>query len=551
MSLLNNLPIKLRLIILVGTLVAVSLIIGVLGIQGMRNADHAVDEIYHTDLMHVYDLGVVVDHLEDLRSQLLLSFQHDPVSPFVDMHNHQLSLHLDNIHHGIEVIDKHWDAFMAIELHGEQLTLAKEFAADKEKLINQGVLPAIEHVKADDYMAANEQLLKVVNPAMSDVMKLAEKLSESQLEEAEGFFQQTEASYQTMFTLITTVVAVGALLSIILAYITITGIGLGVQRIEEAASRLAQGDLNVQVDYQSKDELGHIAKAFNTMASSFRDTVNEIKDSITRLAAAAEETSVVTAQTNAGISQQQTETSQVATAVNEMNATVHEVARNAVDAASAAKDADDSFTAGKKVVDTIIEAIGALATEVDQAAKVIHDLEQESDSIGSVLDVIKGIAEQTNLLALNAAIEAARAGEQGRGFAVVADEVRTLAGRTQESTKEIEEMITRLQGGAGKAVQVMETGKEKTRIGVDHAAAAGEALQTINEAVARITSMNTQIASAAEEQSAVTEEINRSIVSINSVAEQSATGAQQTAQASDDLAKLAEQLKVLVERFKV
>jgi len=371
------------------------------------------------------------------------------------------------------------------------------------------------------------------------------------LEEAEAFYQQAEASYQTTFTLITTVVAVGALLSIILAYITITGIGLGVRRIEEAASRLAGGDLNVEVDYQGKDELGHIATAFNTMATSFRQTVNEIKDSITRLAAAAEETSVVTAQTNAGISQQQTETSQVATAVNEMNATVHEVARNAVDAAAAAKDADDSFTAGKKVVDTIIEAIGALATEVDQAAKVIHDLEQESDSIGSVLDVIKGIAEQTNLLALNAAIEAARAGEQGRGFAVVADEVRTLAGRTQESTKEIEEMITRLQSGAGKAVQVMETGKEKTRIGVEHASAAGEALQTINEAVARITSMNTQIASAAEEQSAVTEEINRSIVSINSVAEQSAAGAQQTAQASDDLAKLAEQLKGLVERFKV
>jgi methyl-accepting chemotaxis protein len=287
------------------------------------------------------------------------------------------------------------------------------------------------------------------------------------------------------------------------------------------------------------------------MAQTFRQTINEIKDSTVRLAAAAEETSVVTAQTTSGISQQQTETSQVATAINEMNATVHEVARNAVEAATAAKEADVSFNEGKKVVDTIIEAIGALAEEVDQASRVIHDLEKESDNIGSVLDVIKGIAEQTNLLALNAAIEAARAGEQGRGFAVVADEVRTLAGRTQDSTKEIEEMISRLQSGASKAVHVMEAGKEKSRLGVEHAAAAGKALETINDAVERITGMNTQIANAAEEQSSVTEEINRNITNINHVAEQSTVGAQQIAQASDDLASLAEQLKGMVERFKV
>jgi methyl-accepting chemotaxis protein len=272
---------------------------------------------------------------------------------------------------------------------------------------------------------------------------------------------------------------------------------------------------------------------------------------VTQLASAAEETSAVTTQTNAGISQQLSETSQVATAMNEMSATVQDVARNAVEAATAAKDADVTFDEGKKVVDRVISAIGELAGEVESAANVIQQLEEESRNIGSVLDVIKSIAEQTNLLALNAAIEAARAGEQGRGFAVVADEVRTLAGRTQESTQEIEEMISRLQSGTDNAVKVMESGKEITQVGVDQAAAAGEALQTINAAVEQISGMNTQIASAAEEQSAVAEEINRSIVSINEVAEQSSIGAQQTAAASDDLAKLAEQLKALVERFKV
>jgi methyl-accepting chemotaxis protein len=237
--------------------------------------------------------------------------------------------------------------------------------------------------------------------------------------------------------------------------------------------------------------------------------------------------------------------------MNEMSATVQEVARNAVEAAAAAKDADSTFDEGKQVVDRVISAIGELAGEVESAATVIQQLEVESRNIGSVLDVIKSIAEQTNLLALNAAIEAARAGEQGRGFAVVADEVRTLAGRTQESTQEIEEMISKLQSGTNNAVNVMAAGKEMTQVGVDQAAAAGEALKTINAAVAQISSMNTQIASAAEEQSSVTEEINRSIVSINEVAEQSATGAQHTAEASTDLARLADQLKNLVDRFKV
>jgi methyl-accepting chemotaxis protein len=551
MSFLNNLSIKHRLIILVSSLVTIALLIGFLGLRGMRRADEGIDRIYHVELMHAHTLGVVAAHLGDIRTQVLLGLQHDPTTPFANMHDHPLSAHIDIIHEDIKVIREHWDEFTAIGLAGEGLTLANQLAADIDKLISKGILPAAELLNSGKYTEANALLLQIVNPTMKHAEGISDRLAEIQTEGAEALFQETDASYQSMFMLVVTVLAIGAALSILLAYVTVTGITRGVNSVQIAASRLAEGDLKVEVDYRGKDEIGHIAKAFNNMAVTFRDTVNDIKDSITRLAAAAEETSVVTAQANSGIAQQQVETSQVATAVNEMNATVHEVARNAVEAASAAKEADDSFNKGKKVVDTIIDAIGALAVEVDQAAKVILDLEQESERIGSVLDVIKGIAEQTNLLALNAAIEAARAGEQGRGFAVVADEVRTLAGRTQDSTKEIEQMISKLQVGASKAVHVMETGKEKTRIGVEHAAAAGEALQTINAAVERITSMNTQIASAAEEQSAVTEEINRSIVSINSVAEQSATGAQQTAAASDDLAKLAEHLKGLVERFKV
>ncbi len=230
---------------------------------------------------------------------------------------------------------------------------------------------------------------------------------------------------------------------------------------------------------------------------------------------------------------------------------MQEVARNASSASQAAQEADGEAGNGKQVVSASIDAINALAGEVEKAAEVIDKLETDSENISKVLDVIKGIAEQTNLLALNAAIEAARAGEQGRGFAVVADEVRTLASRTQQSTEEIHEIIERLQADAESAVQVMNTGRGQAQSSVEQAAHAGESLERIAKAVTTISDMNAQIASAAEEQTAVAEEINRNIVGITQAGQESAQGAQQTATSSEELAKLAARLQGLVSQFRV
>jgi methyl-accepting chemotaxis protein len=551
MSYLTNLPIKFRLTILVGVLLAVTLFIGLLGINGMRNANNAIDGLYHEDMAHMHALAQIMELAEDSRSQILLSLQHDPESPFAAMHNHPLSLHIDSIDENIKSIDEYWAEYTSMALVGEQKRLATVFENELNRFEKDGVEAIEELLHEGRYHEANLLVLNLINPVMAEIQETVEKLIGIQEHEAATSFEETDAAYHAMITWVIAGLAAGALISLALAYITITSIGQGVSKIEQAARRLADGDLGARVDYRSKDELGQITIAFNKMAEKFHDAINEVKDSITQLAAAAEETSTVTSETTAGINQQLSETSQVATAMNEMSATVQEVARNAVEAASAAQEADTTFHQGKQVIDKVIHAIGELSGEVDEAARVIQQLEVESKNIGSVLDVIKSIAEQTNLLALNAAIEAARAGEQGRGFAVVADEVRTLAGRTQESTTEIEDMIGKLQAGTNNAVKVMASGKEMTQVGVEQAAAAGDALNVINAAVERISGMNTQIASASEEQSSVAEEINRSIVSINEVAEHSATGAQHTAQASDDLARLAEQLKGLVERFKV
>jgi methyl-accepting chemotaxis protein len=246
---------------------------------------------------------------------------------------------------------------------------------------------------------------------------------------------------------------------------------------------------------------------------------------------------------------QQGETAQVATAMNEMVATVQEVAKNTGEAAHAAEVSDEKTKAGKALVVETRSTIHNLAGEVERSAEVIDQLKGDSEKINSIMDVISGIAEQTNLLALNAAIEAARAGEQGRGFAVVADEVRTLAQRTQDSTSEIRDMIEHLQSGIGDAVSVMARGRDQAGTAVSQADETGLALDSILESVATIHQMNIQIATAAEEQNAVAEEMNRNVVTINELSEHSTLASREVATSGQELADMAKKLKELVTQF--
>ncbi len=309
-------------------------------------------------------------------------------------------------------------------------------------------------------------------------------------------------------------------------------------------------DLTLRLDAQGETEVAHMAQAFNRFTERVQEFVRGTTDDASRLASASEELSVITTQTREGVRSQQSETDQVATAMNEMAATVQEVAQNTAAAAESAKNAKEATSNGQRVVDSSSALIQELSDEVNASAEVINELGQNSEAIGTVLDVIRNVAEQTNLLALNAAIEAARAGEHGRGFAVVADEVRTLASRTQESTQEIQDMIERLQEGSRRAAESMNRSQSKAQESSSQSAEASAALEEIARAVDTINDMNSQIATASEEQSAVAEEVSRNVTRINQIAEDTAKGADDTSSSSDELARLASALQERVQTFK-
>ena len=366
------------------------------------------------------------------------------------------------------------------------------------------------------------------------------------VDDVEAAFARTSA---------TLAVEAAVILAVLLGVVLVTrrSIVVPMKKASTAMGQIAEGDgdLTQRLPADGNDEVAALARGFNAYTEKIQNTVVKMNDLSAELATASEELSVISSSTVETIETQRGETQQVATAVTEMSATVKEIAGSAEGAAAAATGADQNARDGQTKVDGMKEAIGDLAQGVQETAHVVAELNTKSEAIGGVLDVIRGIAEQTNLLALNAAIEAARAGEQGRGFSVVADEVRTLASRTQESTKEIQDMIEQLQSGSSQAVNAIERSSETTGLTIDRAEQAGQALGLIVDAVGTIRDMNAQIASAAEEQATAAHEIDRSVVAISQSADRSAENVTHTSEASTELAKLGENLRSLVGQFKL
>ena len=413
-----------------------------------------------------------------------------------------------------------------------------------------------------DGVRSYEGLLKRYETSISgpaDIARSLEKqmyaIAGSTIDSMEGLKQGEETELLEIYDLavaeVIIVTVIALIVVIALAWILTRSITRPINEAVSIANKVASGDLTVNVQSERGDEFGQLLAAFGTMITNLRELIREIETGASSIASSSEELSTVTNQTSQGVAEQQAQTDQVATAMNEMVATVNDVAKSAEAAFEAANHASEKSGNGEKAVRETLELVANLNTQSANVMEQLNGLQTETNNIATVLDVIKSVADQTNLLALNAAIEAARAGEHGRGFSVVADEVRSLAQRTQSSAAEIETLISNLVASAESSVSSMKTGNKLAEQTLERAQLAGTVIQEMAKAVEEIRQYNSQIATAAEEQSSVAEEINQNVVSIRDVGDQSAASTEQVSAASDELARLAEGLNTQVARFKV
>ena len=555
---LKNLSLKTKLLGNTAVLITLMLISSSYGIYTMNNIGNELRTIARKDIPLTEKLTAITIHQLEQAIQFERSLHYGAVLKYEDMalsHFRESVSAFDKGTIQIESEIRDAEASAKTAMKGASVKDYKEFEllGNALKNIEKEHKEYVEH--AHNVFVALAQGKTHVAGQLAEKVEHEEETLNKELESLlTELGQFTEASAlsaeeheQTAVSMLSIIAVVSIIFGIVVSWFIASFIVNAIRRAIVTAS----GDLSTAIDVGSTDEVGELLGAMNGMRKKLMDMLSQISGTTSQLSTASEEMSAITTQSSAVIQQQRSETEQVATAMNEMTATVQEVAGNISNTALAASEANEHSVNGSQVVGQAVEQINKLAKQIEHASQTIHELEEHSEAISSVMDVITGIAEQTNLLALNAAIEAARAGEQGRGFAVVADEVRTLAGRTQDSTVEINQMIEKLQTGSRQAVQVMKQSQEQANAAVKHASESGAAFTTIADAVTRINGMSAQIASAAEEQGVVSEEINKNIVQINDMANQTASGAEETSVASRDLARMATELQGIVSEFTV
>lgn len=517
-----------------------------LGITRLSGLSDTVNEISHGYLPSVnYVIQADRDLFQALVAERSMIFVDTQTNEFVQLQE----THAENVEQAKERLEK----FAAISDDPKAQKLVKQFRNAFQRWL-QTTNEVVAQRASDTRTGRSVAIDLSFGTAAEHFSAMRETLDSLQnliLESAEEARQRTDETITASRFELLVALSAGLVISLVFIIFAPTLITRPLGGLAEGIRKISRGDLYARVEVQSNDEFGRLGETFNEFAEKQQELIGEVKDAVEKLRISASDLSVVAEQTSGGVDQQQIETEQIASAMTEMASSVQEIAENAVQTAQATTDAEGQVSSGKATVEGSIEQIRALAGEVEASAKVIERLNNESSNIGGVLDVIRNIADQTNLLALNAAIEAARAGDQGRGFAVVADEVRTLARRTQQSTEEIESMISSFQSETAEAVRAMNTSRDRANETVRTGAEAGRMLDSVVDAVGIIRDMNHQVASATEEQSQVAEDISKRVTVIQTVNEETSAGARQTAQSSSELLRLGENLFKKVSHFNV
>jgi len=541
---------KIMIILLVGC-ISVALT-GVLGLLGMKSSNDKIESIYSQNLTNITQIGQIMSLMRDNRVQLLLALQHNPATPEIEkLHDHAMEQHLNSVDKNIEEISTIWKEYTSGSLNPDEKRMADDFAAKRGQFVNEGLKPVSQAILADKYLEATELTITKINPLFRAANEVAQKLYDNKKVQAKKSHEDAVKRYQSTL-IITIATIIGSILtSIILGFLIIRSISTATTSLIDASKAMANGDLSRRVQLATKDELGIIGDSFDAMADAFARTIQKVAESSTQVSAAAAEVNSTAERIATGAEEVAAQAGTVATAGEEMSATSGDIAQNCQMAAEGAQRASQSAQNGAAVVDRTVAVMGQIAEKVQESARTVESLGARSDQIGAIIGTIEDIADQTNLLALNAAIEAARAGEQGRGFAVVADEVRALAERTTRATKEIGEMIKAIQKETRDAVSAMEQGVHQVENGTIEAAKSGDALRDILEQINSLAMQVNQIATAAEEQTATTSEISSNIHQITQVVHDTASGAHQSATAAAQLNGNAEELQRLVRQFKL
>ncbi|MFP0198755.1 methyl-accepting chemotaxis protein [Pseudomonas sp. PHC1] len=537
---LRNLNIAPRAFLGFAFIALLVIVLGVFAVNRMSIIRQASLEMESTQLPSVTQLAVVTENVLRLR---ILSFR-------ILVNREPAGLQEAQTRIGV-LVDKVRAAqasYAVLPAGPEERALYQEFSTTLDNYVqaqNQ-MMDLSRQDKLDEMRALINTKIKDGTDKMGEQLN---KLIAINAADAKTASTQAGEHYDSAITGIVIVAVIAALATVLLAWLLTRSIVTPLNRAVAAAQTIAGGNLTNVIEIDGRDEPARLLEALAAMQTNLRKTIEQIAGSATQLGAAAEELSAVTEEASRGLQQQNDEIEQAATAVNEMTAAVEEVARNAVSTSEASNQSTHAAREGRDQVVKTVDAIQTMTHDVQNTAQMIEGLAEQGRDIGKVLDVIRAIAEQTNLLALNAAIEAARAGEAGRGFAVVADEVRALAHRTAQSTQEIEKMVAGIQNGTGEAVSSMQQSNQRTQTTLEMARAAGVALEQITQSIHQINERNLVIASASEEQAQVSREVDRNLVNIRDLATQSAAGANQTSAATHELSRLAVDLNAMVARF--
>ena len=539
---LRNMNIAPRALLGFALIGALMLALGVFALTQMskiRDAGESIEQVTVPSIKALDQINLLTLRLRTLSYRLMINREPDVVQ------NSYTQLNERNAQ--IDVARKVYEPLIAADeeraLYNQFVQVLGQYRQQEARLVQLS--------QANDLPAIREMINRDLLQTMDQITSAMDKLVKINTEQTRDINLAAADQYSTAFTLVIILLVAATVLTFLCAIVLTRSIVKPMNEVLGVAEQIASGNLTHSIRPEGNDEATRLQQAIATMQEQLRDTLQQISGSATQLASAAEELNSVTDESARGLQQQNNEIQQAATAVTEMTSAVEEVARNAVSTSEASAEATRSATDGRDLVLETVSAIERMSTDVQSTSVLVGNLAEQSRDIGKVLDVIRGLADQPNLLALNAAIEAARAGEAGRGFAVVADEVRALAHRTQQSTQEIERMVSSIQGGTEQAVSSMRNSTERAESTLNIARGAGSALDTITGAVAQINERNLVIASAAEEQAQVAREVDRNLVNINDLSVQSATGAHQTSAASAELSRLAVDLNNLVGRFRV